>query len=137
MVRRKCFFFLILMSVMSLFAFTSCDDEDVTINHSVSGSAEATPSDVKNGDEISLTIGVISHSSSSEINGNEYFPIIHYLIDGVEVAVSNEKKLPFTAKWVVKDLPVGEHTLSVNITPSREGATYENKVYPSKITVIE
>ena len=78
MVRRKCFFFLILMSVMSLFAFTSCDDEDVTINHSVSGSAEATPSDVKNGDEISLTIGVISHSSSSEINGNEYFPIIHY-----------------------------------------------------------
>lgn len=138
MVRRNYFFLLILMSVLSLLAFTSCsDDEDVTINASVSGTAKASPSDVKNGDEISLTIGGTSHSSASEINGKEYYPVIHYLIDGTEVAVSNEKELPFTAKWVVKDLSVGEHTLSVDITSSRKGATYENKVLPSTITVIE
>lgn len=127
-----------LISVMSLLVLISCsDDVDVTINSSVSGTAKANPSDVKNGDKISLTISGTSHSSSSEVNGKEYYPVIHYLVDGTEVAVSNIKKLPFTAKWVVQNLSVGEHTLSVDITPSIEGAIYENKVSSSKISVIE
>ena len=130
-----CFLFA-LCSVISLLAFISCSEE-ITIESCVLGTAEASPSTLKNGDEITLTIGGTSVSSFQTVNGKKYYPVVYYLVDGKEVATAVEKQLPFTAKWVAKDLSVGEHTLSVNITPSREGATYENKVYPSKITVIE
>lgn len=125
--------------VCSLFLTIACSkDEEVTVKTEILGKAEATPSTVKNGDEITLGIGgIISSSSTATINGKEYYPVIHYLVDGSEVAVSTDKKSPFNATYKVNDLSVGEHTLSVRITPSESGAIFENKVSESKITVVE
>ena len=120
----------------------SCEEDDnikVTISSTVTGQAVATPSTVKNGDEVQFTIGGrIAGSEWNTINGEEYYPVVHYLIDGVEVADSEEKGLPFSATYTVEDLAIGEHTLSVSITPSHSGEdSYTNNVTPSTITVIE
>lgn len=126
-----------LFSVVLLLSFVSCEKTKTEIDSVVTGTAAANPSVVKNGDDIILTIGGISFSDYTKINGEEYYPIIHYLVDGEEVALSEEKEQPFTAKWKVQNLSEGEHGLSVKITSSRDGATYENNVLPSTITVIE
>ena len=132
----KIFLLPVLLIAMATTLF-SCSK--VEINSTVMGRAIATPSTVRNGDKVQLTIGgPISGAGSSSINGKEYYPVVHYLIDGVEVADSEEKGLPFSATYTVEDLAIGEHTLSVSITPSHSGEdSYTNKVTPSTITVIE
>lgn len=125
----------------TVIAFSSCGpcpDPIIEITASITGQAKATPSTVKNGDVIKLSIeGLISSSSSISINDKDYNPIVHYLIDGKEVAVSEDKSLPFSASYTVEGLSVGQHTLSVNITSSTKGAEFENKVSSSQITVID
>lgn len=118
-------------------AFTVASCEKIEFSTSLTGQAKATPSTVKNGDVIKLSVGGISASGSTTINGKEYYPIVHYLIDGKEVAVSNGKTLPFEVSYTVEGLSVGKHTLSANITPSLKGAEFENKVSNSEITVVQ
>lgn len=124
-----------------MFFMASCEEEakvNVDLSSEVVGKAIATPSTIKNGEEIVLSIGgVISASDKTTINGKEYYPIIHYLIDGNEVAKSAETTLPFSAKYTVHNLSVGEHVISVDITSSREEAFFENNVSSSTITVLE
>lgn len=127
-------FWLLLLTVLMLSA-ASC--EKVNIDSVVTGTATATPSYVQNGDSLTLSIKGISISSYSEVNGKEYYPVVHYLIDGVEVAVSSEKIQPFTAKYKVDNLAIGGHTLSVSIKPSRGDASFRNAVSPSIIMVTE
>ena len=104
----------------------------------VTGKIVATPSSVKNGDEITLEIGGnVFSSGETIINGKDYHPIIHYLIDGKAVVKSSETTLPFNAKYIIKDLTIGEHTLSIDITSSRKGAIFENKVSSTTITILE
>lgn len=132
--KKMLFVFLCLSAIF----ITSCSKTEADINDSVVGEAVATPSIVKNGDTIELSIaGFFSSSSYISINGEEYYPIVHYLIDGNEVATSSEKQLPFNAEYKVTNLSVGEHTLSVNITSSNKDAYYTNSVTTSKITVTE
>lgn len=122
--------------LLSLLPLLSCTEEDVTI--SVYGTATASPSMAKNGEKIVLSVGgMLSGSGSATINGHDYHVVIHYLIDDVEVATSLEKENPFNAEYVVTDLAVGEHTLSVVATPSRKNAVIENNVKPSTIIITE
>lgn len=125
------------MSAILIFAvMPSC--KKATIASDVVGEATAVSSSVQNGDEIILSIsGIISASGSINYDGEQHFPIVHYLIDGVEVAVSSETEIPFNALYKVENLTLGEHTLSVDITPSHGGDSYNNKVVSSIITVIE
>lgn len=125
-----------LLASVALFAIISC--QNVDFNAQVYGKVQATPSEVKNGEVIILTIGgAISSAPMTTINGKEYFPVIHYMIDGVEVAKSSEKELPFKATYQANELATGEHTLSVNVTGSRKGANFENKILNSTIIVVE
>lgn len=132
---------LMILSLMFSFAIgmlvvSSCDKTE--FSSVVLGVAEAMPSIVKNGDEIVLSIGgKISSSGSSSVNGKEFYPVVHYLIDGNEVAVSSSKEMPFEAKCVVSNMSVGEHALTVNITGSRKGAHFDNNVSSSTILVTE
>lgn len=125
------------MSAILIFAvMPSC--KKTTIASDVVGEATATPSSVQNGDETILSIsGIISVSGSTNYDGEQHFPIVHYLIDGVEVAVSSETEIPFNASYRVDNLTLGEHTLSVDITPSHGSDRYNNKVVSSIITVIK
>lgn len=126
---------LILLSLITI-GLISC--KGVEIRSSVLGKTVATPSTVKNGDNIVFSIGgLITSSSSVTVNGKNYYPIVHYLIDGEEVVVSTEKEIPFKAEYKVENLTVGEHTLSVSISSSDNNAIYENEVSTSMFTVIE
>lgn len=126
---------LILLSLITI-GLISC--KGVEIRSSVLGKTVATPSTVKNGDNIVFSIGgLITSSSSVTVNGKIYYPIVHYLIDGEEVVVSTEKEIPFKAEYKVENLTVGEHTLSVSISSSDNNAIYENEVSTSMFTVIE
>lgn len=117
----------------------SCDpDSEYMFSSSVCGKVVVTPSNVKNGDEIALEIGgLISASGNATINGKELYPIVHYLLDGREIAISSDKDLPFKAKYTINELAVGEHEISVDIVGSQKGAIFENKVVSTKITVVE
>lgn len=126
---------LILLSLITI-GLISC--KGVEIRSSVLGKTVAAPSTVKNGDNIVFSIGgLITSSSSVTVNGKNYYPIVHYLIDGEEVVVSTEKEIPFKAEYKVENLTVGEHTLSVSISSSDNNAIYENEVSTSMFTVIE
>lgn len=115
---------------------SSCGVEE--FNSTVNGKVVVTPSTVKNGDEIALEIGgTISASGNATINGKEFYPIVHYLLDGREIAISSDNKLPFKANCTINDWTVGEHEISVDIVGSRKGAIFENKVVSTKITVVE
>lgn len=121
---------------LSVIFAASCSKTE--INSSLKGEAVASPSVVKNGDKIKLSkAGFFSSSSYGSINGKEYYPIVHYLIDGNEVATSSEKELPFDTYYTATNLSVGEHILSVNVTTLHKDAYYENQVTTSKITVTE
>lgn len=124
----------LLFAVVSTLFMSSC----AKVDSAVVGTAIATPDTVKNGDEVTFSIGGnVAVSGTSSMNGREYYPIIHYLIDGEEVAKSSDKGLPFKANYTVKDLSLGEHSLTVEITASRKTANYENLVKSSTITVTE
>lgn len=128
-------FSFVLMCLLTI-GLMSCDK--VELHSSVWGKTIATPSTAKHGDEIKLSIGgLISGSGTTTINGKEYHPVVHYLIDEKEVATSSEKEIPFSAKYKVENLSIGEHVLSVRISSSRSGAFYENKVATSVISVVE
>lgn len=125
---------LVFIGVIGVIALASCEKDEV--KSLVIGKIVATPSSVKNGDEITLEIGGnVSASGETIINGKDYHPII--LIDGKAVVKSSETTLPFNAKYIIKDLTIGEHTLSVDITSSRKGAIFENKVSTTTITILE
>ena len=118
--------------------FMSSCDKDPDPIFSVDGKVVVTPSKIINGDNVVLEIGgMISTSANATINGKEFYPIVHYLLDGREIAISSDKDLPFKAKYTINDLAVGEHEISVDITSSRKGAIFENKVVSTKITVLE
>ncbi len=124
----------VLLSIILLSsALTSCYEE---YNSSVTGQATATPSTASNGDTITLSIGgFISSSGEATIGHKKYYPIIHYLIDGKEVATSREKSCPFNATYIVKDLSDGEHIITVEVSGSRKNANFENKVGYSTLNV--
>lgn len=132
-------FSFVLMCLLTM-GLMSCEEsfERIEIYSSVFGNAIANPSTVENGDEIELSIGgSVAGSDETTINGKEYHPVVHYLIDEKEVATSSEKEIPFSAKYKVENLSIGEHVLSVRISSSRSGAFYENKVATSVISVVE
>lgn len=122
---------------LALMASCKPEEEEVKITSDVYGNAMATPSTVKNGNEINLSIGGVTVSGSVIVDGKEFYPIVHYLIDGNEIAVSAERKMPFNATYKVDNLTVGEHDLSVSITPSASGAQFINMIVGSVITVVE
>lgn len=126
---------LFLTLVVGLF-FASCDKEE--FKTMVLGKVIATPSIVKNGEELILKIeGNASASGEATVNGKKYYPVIHYLVDGKKVATSSETSLPFNAKCIINDLAKGEHTISVEITGSQKEVIVENKVSSTTITVHE
>lgn len=133
-----------------LFVSSCNDDKEVAMySSSLQGQAIAPPATVKNGDETVLSIGgktiidgeIISisqsHYDNVSIDGKTYYPTVHYLIDGNEVAVSTGNPFPFNAKYVVGNLSVGEHVLSVNITSPREDIIFDCDVSSSMIHVVE
>lgn len=110
--------------------------DKIRIQSTVVGVAKSTPSITKLGEELTFTIeGNITSSSVISVNGEEYYPIIHYLIDGKDVVTSAEKTMPFKASYVVTDLSIGEHVLSVEITGSHKIDTYINSVGSSILTI--
>ena len=91
---------LVFIGVIGVIALASCEKDEV--KSLVIGKIVATPSSVKNGDEITLEIGGnVSASGETIINGKDYHPIIHYLIDGKAVVKSSETTLPFNAKYIL------------------------------------
>lgn len=126
-----------LLSVIFAQFVIACNDYSI-VQTTVLGTAVADPSTASNGDEVELSIGGgITSSGTVSINGKEYCPVIHYLIDGKEVAKSSDKDIPFKATYILKDLPIGEHELSVEITSSHKGGQYDNAVKSSTITITE
>lgn len=129
---------LLVIVIITLASTTSCDDELVEIHSSIIGEVISTPSTVKNGQVITLSIGGnIVSSSSMSVNGREYYPVIHYNIDGQKIVTSAEKSLPYNAEYTVRDLSIGEHTLTVTITGAGKRTIYENKITSSKLYVTE
>lgn len=98
--------------------------------------AVASTDTVRNGDTIDLKVSGWFPDSIA-VNGIEVIPVVHYLIDGQEVAVSSETEFPFGAQWVVSGLTVGEHTLSAKITSKDGNVTFADSVKSSTITVVE
>lgn len=123
--------------ILSL-ALTACDsDDDIKIEWgNIYGVANAEPSSFMNGDNIIFSIGGISVGNYVKMDGKEYYPTFHYLLDGEEVAVSSEKELPFRAQYTANGLTPGEHTLSVDITAPKQ-CSFENKIVSSTIIVIK
>lgn len=115
---------------------SSCDCDEFYSD--IMGKATATPSMVSNGDTITLSVGgIISGSGEATIGHKKYYPIVHYLIDGQEVAVSKEHSTPFYATYVVKKLTPGDHIVTVEVNGSRKKAHYENHVGASTLSVKE
>lgn len=127
-----------IISLSTISCVPDGETEIENIQSSVIGVATSSQNNVRNGDEITLSIsGSISASGYTSINGKEYYPVVHYCIDGVEVAVSEEKKFPFNASFKVNGLSLGEHTLSVDVTGSSKHASYNNNVRSSVFTISE
>lgn len=114
---------------------TGCDKE--SLQGTVTGSAVAKPSVVKNGEEVCFRVESEAIKTPAKLNGKEYYPIIRYCIDGVEVVQSQEKQVPFSANYKIENLSQGEHKLSAVIVPSRKNSEYANEIEPSFFTVIE
>ncbi len=111
---------------------SSCEDDYfVTID----GKAIADQSTIRNGSFITLTIGNISQVAYALPEGKN--PVVHYLIDGKEVAASKDGSSPFKATYKVEGLSIGKHTLSANITCSEKGAVITNNISSSEITVLD
>lgn len=78
---------LVFIGIIGVMALASCENDEV--KSLVTGKIVATPSSVKNGNEITLEIGGnVSSSGEMIINGKDYHPIIQYLIDGKAVVKS-------------------------------------------------
>lgn len=78
---------LVFIGIIGVMALASCENDEV--KSLVTGKIVATPSSVKNGNEITLEIGGnVSSSGEMIINGKVYHPIIQYLIDGKAVVKS-------------------------------------------------
>ena len=78
---------LVFIGIIGVMALASCENDEV--KSLVTGKIVATPSSVKNGDEITLEIGGnVFSSGETIINGKDYHPIIQYLIDGKAVVKS-------------------------------------------------
>ena len=128
-----------LLAVILCINLAACsDDDEVKLTSDIVGAATASPSSAKNGDEISLSVeGIINSSGTASVNGELHYPVIHYLIDRKEVAVSTETTQPFRATYKVEGLTPGEHVLSVNIIPSHENDEYHNRISSATITITE
>lgn len=125
----------------------SCDcDDDPKIEKSLFGTAVSSQQNVHNGDEIYLSIGPvkidetgsISVESSTTINGKEIgVPMVHYYIDDKEVGKSNDPSTKFAVKYIVKDLSIGNHTLSATAEPQEKGTTFIGSYTSSSFNVVE
>lgn len=125
--------------VLFSLCISACDvitSTGISVQSTIVGTANSSPSIARIGEELTFTIGGgITSSSTVSINGKEYYPVVHYLLDGVEVVVSTEKDMPFKASYLVKDLSIGDHVLSVEMTGSNKNVTYINMVGTSTITI--
>lgn len=129
------FFSVLLFTTIAVILF-SCDDKE-EFKTSVDGNVSVNPNIAKNGDILNLSISGFSSSSYGTINGKETYPIVHYLIDGNEVVTSEEKSVPFNAVYKIKNLSIGQHVVSINITSPNDFDYYDNQISNAILTVIE
>lgn len=122
-------------------ALSSCCDHEATV--SIKGDVAISKTEVKNGDEVILSIGKIPQSSpiisitisnnnrSCDKCGKVFFydptPMVHYYIDDKEVGISEEADHYFACSYTVSGLSAGEHTLSAKAVPLHENEDIEIK----------
>lgn len=103
----------------------------------IMGTAVATPASFHNGDQVKVGIGGNAHLEIVKISGRDYPPIIHYEIDGVEVAQSREWSAFFETSFTAQNLTPGEHTLSVSVPDIYANVDYTINIASSKVIVLE
>lgn len=113
----------------------SCEQE--RFEGFVKGTAVAVPSSFRNGDEVTVQLGRNISIQTVIISGTEYPPMLHYEIDGKEVATSKDSESLFAAKFVAEGLQPGEHTLSVSAPTVWANIDYDIKISSSTVTVLE
>lgn len=94
---------------------------------------------VHSGDKVNLRIGATEEKALQinivTISKIVYFPEVHYIIDGLEVGVSNDYKTAFSLPYEIKDLEVGQHTISVDIPQIYKNIFYNTDVLSTTFTV--
>lgn len=113
----------------------SCEPE--RFEGDVVGTVVAEPASFHNGDEVKVNIGGNANLGIVVISGTEYPPIVHYEIDGVEVAKSNNPNSFFETTFIANDLTPGEHTLSASVPVIYANIDYNIQLKPSTITVLD
>lgn len=127
------------LKITALSAFVcmlaSCEDE--RFEGTVTGTATAETTAFHNGDEVKVKLGSNVNIQIVRISGIEYPPILHYEIDGEEVATSRDWRSYFEASFTAKDLTPGEHTLSVSVPVIYANIDYNIQILDSKVMVLE
>lgn len=113
----------------------SCEED--RYEGTIEGTAIAETTAFHNGDEVNVKLGRNVNIQIVRIGGIEYPPILHYEIDGVEVATSRDWSSFFGASFTAKDLTPGEHTLSVSVPVIYANIDYIIQIAESKVTVLE
>ena len=101
-----------LVAMGTIVSVISCEEADRQVIESITMDAIITiePDIVKVGDEILLTLDNVKFDKDLD---ERYYPVVHYLIDGNEIAVSIENEEPFAAKYIVTGLATGKHIVTI------------------------
>lgn len=116
-----------------------------TMRSTFYGGVVVTPTEVCNGDEITMKIGPfnlgpevgVSVSTETSINGKNTVKSINYYIDGKCVASSSEADSEYAATYTLSDIEVGEHEITASCTPNPYWAEIDEHISPARINVIK
>lgn len=128
--------------------FTACGDEEFTgqitgvvMMVTTDGGLEKRVEQVRADQHVNLTIGAAVGQRSDlrivNISGVDYAPDVIYKIDGQEVGTSSDYAKFFALPYDVKNLSLGQHTLSVEVPKTYHNITYVVDVKSSTFEVVE
>ncbi len=123
----------------------SCEEEITDIyTVSIGEEVQISKNTVRNGDYVYLSIGKLAFDKNDDVIKNNLIddnekgiPMIHYLIDGVEVMKSNKKSEQYAVEYKVSNLSVGKHVLSVSAMPQEDFVQYISIYRPCEFYVVE
>ncbi len=137
-------------AIFALFTLVSCDKEEGSTTFY--GKILLSPSNVKNGEQVTLKIGSFDFSTSADtgdagvsvsgnigtsvvINGKNVVKSVSYYIDGRKVAESSNKDNGYNAIYVVNNLSVGTHEITAHCSSNFKHYTIEESITAATLQV--
>lgn len=134
--KLKTFFVMAMLAVV----FASC-----TMRSTFYGGVVVTPTEARNGDEITMKIGPfdlgpevgVSVSTETSINGKNTVKSVNYYIDGKCVASSSDADDEYAATYTLSDIEVGVHEITALVHPIRIGLKLMNILLLRKLLFLD